>query len=371
MKKIVLPITLVLACVILSGWGWRGHRKISQGAMSGLPTGMYFLHPSWSAFVGNHASDADYRKDNDPDESPRHYIDIDNYPEFIQSGYIHSSYDSAVAAHGYYFVMDQGILPWATLRTFDSLKSCFQRRDWNRSALFAADLGHYVGDGHMPLHLTRNYDGQYSGQSGIHSRYETKMISRYEGQIQYTIDSAWHIPDVTSFVFNYIYGNYAYVDSLLIADSAAYLATGSITSDAYYQSLWEKTGPFTVNLLKNASSALTSLIFTAWLEAGSPMMYPNNIGESERPGQAVFLKPYPNPSAGFVIFPFVVPVPGEAVVLRIFDADGQLEDTITYHPVEDGINKVKWTTEHLVPGVYLCVIQVDGGELTRKFVVQR
>ncbi len=161
MTKKILSRTVVssLLILLLSSWGYQGHQKISGGITVILPLEMAFLVPGWTDIVRLHASDADYRKDTDPDESPRHNIDIDNYPEFIFSGKINQDLDSLIAEFGYSFVIDQGVLPWATLTSYDSLVSCFARHNWEKAGLFAADLGHYVGDGHMPMHLTKNYNG--------------------------------------------------------------------------------------------------------------------------------------------------------------------------------------------------------------------
>ncbi len=126
--------------------------------------------------LGDHASDADYRKSSDPSESPKHYIDIDSYQSFIDSGHIIQDYDSIVSVYGLSKVIDIGILPWAIINTTDSLQAAFEKEDYNKAVLIAADLGHYVGDAHMPLHITKNYNGQYTNQYGVHSRYETDMI---------------------------------------------------------------------------------------------------------------------------------------------------------------------------------------------------
>jgi len=91
---------------------------------------------AWAVTLADHASDADDRKDIDPNEGPRHYIDIDNYPEFIATGKIPQTYDSVVALYGETFVNDQGVLPWATLTAYDSLVNCFLRRDWQKSSPF-------------------------------------------------------------------------------------------------------------------------------------------------------------------------------------------------------------------------------------------
>ena len=194
---------------------------------------------NWSDSLAAHGSDADYRKSSDPTEAPKHYIDIDNYAEFISNGYISQSFDSLVLQHGYSFVMDQGILPWAIMKTFDSLQTAFQNNQFHKAMLLAADLGHYVGDMHMPLHITRNYNGQYTGQTGIHSRFESNMINTYNAQIIYSGDSLIYINDISDFVFDLLYNNYNYVDSVLKADSLAKAFAGNTTSTAYYSKMWE------------------------------------------------------------------------------------------------------------------------------------
>jgi len=369
MKYILYPVLLLLLALVLSGWGSKGHKKISQNFAACLPAEMSFLKPAWTNYVGSHASDADYRKDSDPDEAPRHYIDIDNYPEFVLNGRIPQTYDSILAKYGSYFVIDQGILPWSTMITFDSLKSCFQRRDWNRSAMFAADLGHYVGDGHMPLHITKNYNGQMTGQTGVHSRYESSMISRYETQLVYPADPAHYIEDIGAYVFEYLYYDYKYVDSVLLADSYAKTLAGNTSSDAYYQALWEKTGTFTILLMRNASASLADLIYTAWVQAGSPMMYPNAIEEPENPDQPRLLRIFPNPVSQTVCFPVVVPETDKPVTLKIYDDSGKLTDTVLDSVMTEGYHKITWDVKGLVPGVYLCKLTSGNLSATQRFVV--
>ncbi|MDP1621976.1 MAG: T9SS type A sorting domain-containing protein [Bacteroidales bacterium] len=370
MKKNLLPVLLISLCLMLSSWGSKGHRKISQNFAACLPVELSFLKPVWTNFVANHASDADYRKDQDPNESPRHYIDIDNYPEFVQTGRIPQTYDSVLAKYGYNFVIDQGTLPWTTMITFDSLKSCFQRGDWNKSSLFAADLGHYVGDGHMPLHITNNYNGQMTGQTGVHSRYESTMISRYESLLVYPADQAQYIEDIGGYVFNYLYHNYKYVDSVLLADTyAKTLAGGSTSSDAYYQALWAKSGNFTILMMRNASATLADLVYTAWVQAGSPMMYPNGIDEPENPEQPRLLQVFPNPVSQSVTIPIVISGNNEAVSLMIYDNSGKLKDTVLNRRMTEGYHKIDWDVKNYDPGVYVCKLKSGNLSATQRFVV--
>ena len=368
MKKILLPIFGLSLVLLLAGWGSRGHKRISQNASYAYPSELLYLVPSWTTFVTNHSSDADYRKDQDPNESPRHYIDIDNYPEFLQQGAIHHTYDSVVARHGLPFVIDQGTLPWATLRSFDSLISCFQRGDWDRSALYAADLAHYVGDGHMPLHITRNYDGQYTGQNGIHSRYETTLIKKYEAQLVYTSDTAALIDDPVAYVFGYLYHNYAYTDSILAADTFARNQAGSVSSDLYYSHLWNKSRNFTIDLMNRSSHALASLIYTAWVRAGSVRMYPTLVPESENRNSLLALNVYPNPAGDGTDIRIAFPESLQAGSIDIVDYTGRPVYSEMFR-TNDPAAAIRLESGSLTPGVYMCILRSGNVRLVRKLVV--
>ena len=53
--------------------------------------------------------------------------------------------------------------------------------DWTSAVTWAADLGHYTADSHQPLHCTKNYDGQNTGNDGVHFRFEVMMMDRFFG----------------------------------------------------------------------------------------------------------------------------------------------------------------------------------------------
>jgi hypothetical protein len=371
MKKNLLIILFAAVCLILSGWGYKGHRKINQDAGLNLPEKMSFLDNGWTNTIVLFASEADNRKQTDPFEATRHYIDIDNYAEFVATGRISQSYDSVVLQHGLNWVLLQGILPWATIKTFDSLKACLERGDWIRSALFAADLGHYVGDGHQPLHITKNYDGQYTGNDGIHSRFESKIISRYESLLVYPVDSVQFIGDVRNYIFTYLYQNYKLVDSIMIADSFAQAVAGNFTSDTYYQTLWSKCGNFTIGLFHNSTRSLADLIYTAWVQAGSPVFYPNAIEETAGLNRTRLLQNYPNPVVNSTVVPIEVSRNNTFVSIRIYDALGNLKATLLNENMKEGYNEIKWDASEMPNGIYYCVLNSDDCTATRKVVVMK
>lgn len=129
----------------------------------------------------------------------------------------------------------------------------------------------------MPLHITANYNGQQSAQTGIHRRYEETMIDQYVDGIQFRKSKSRKILNVHACIFNYIYANYSNVATLLQADKQVFETAGNSYNQLYYEMLWKKTDSLTCSLLEDASKTLASLIYTAWIEAGKPTI-PEQLG---------------------------------------------------------------------------------------------
>lgn len=264
-------LILFVLMVFLSSWGEKAHRKINTFSVAALPGKLHQLE-SWASYLGDHGADADKRKRTDKDEFVRHFIDIDNYDDFRKTGRIPENFEDACTKYGREFVQKNGTLPWVTDSTYHVLVQDFKTGNWEHARQTAADLGHYVGDGHMPLHISANYNGELSNQKGIHSRYEEKMINQHLDSLQFKKGRAHRIRDIHSFVFNYLYFNNRYVDRLLQADKKAYEKSGNQYNDSYYENLWLETNTYTVSLLQEASNTITRLIYSAWLEAGKPKL---------------------------------------------------------------------------------------------------
>ena len=267
--KFVTYITMIAAMLLLCSWGEKGHQKINSASAHYLPARLK-RYKGWSEKLSAHGSDADNRKRFYQTEGIKHYIDIDDYQEFNETGKIVEGKQEAIDKYGIDYMKKNGTLPWATDSTYHALVDQYRTRQWNKVILTAADLGHYVGDGYMPLHLTINYDGKNTGQTGIHSRYESKMINKYVDSISVKRSRLHKIKDTNRFIFTYIYDNYQYKDSLLNADKFAFEAAGHAYNDLYYQILWNKTKGFTAKMIGNASKSVEELIRAAWIEAGRP-----------------------------------------------------------------------------------------------------
>jgi hypothetical protein len=266
---------IILLFVFLSStvfpWGSTGHRIINQKAPKHLPASLATLKAD-SSFYSSHASDADGRKNYSDTsffaEAQRHYIDIDEYPNFQQ---LPHSLDSVIALYGRTTVRSIGTLPWVTVLVFDSLTAQFSRNDMTSAKQTMADLGHYVGDAHQPLHCTQNYNGQLTNNDGIHSRYETSMINSNQSSLVILLDSARYIASPLDYIFEYIYHSNSYTDSLMAADNYAKSVSGwdgnNSPPTAYYTALWARTQTYTKDQFQRATVALSSLWYTAWVNA--------------------------------------------------------------------------------------------------------
>jgi len=360
-KSKLLIAAITICSTLFIGWGNVGHRIINKQTILSVTPAMSFWG-NWSDSIAAHGSDADNRKNIDPSEAPKHYIDIDNYPEFVANGYITSNFDSLVFLHGNTFVMDQGILPWAIMKTFDSLQTAFQNNQFNKAMLLAADLGHYIGDMHMPLHITKNYNGQLTGQTGVHSRFESNMINTYNGQIIYSGDSLIYIDNISEFIFNSLYQNYIYVDSVLKCDSLAKAFAGSTSSALYYSKLWELSKGFTTELFKSASYKLTCLIYTAWLNAGSPVNVEDEL-TFQRPIAFHLLQNYPNPFNPSTKISWQSLV-GSYQTLKVYDVLGNEIVTLVDDFKPAGSYEINFNAGGLSSGIYFYRIAIHSDKLT-------
>jgi len=170
----------------LSSWGFLVHRTIHQLAVYELPKSMRpFFYKSMNYLVEN-AGRPDQRRNQDSAEAPRHFIDLEMYGDSA-AWKMPFKWDDAVRIYTKDSLLKYGYVPYHIITMKNRLTDAF--RSGNRdSILFQAnDLAHYIGDAHVPLHTSVNYDGQLTNQKGLHSLWES-MIPEIEIQ-QYNLHS--------------------------------------------------------------------------------------------------------------------------------------------------------------------------------------
>lgn len=251
-------------------WGARTHEIINRRAVDRMPEP---ARSAWSALavpLGSHASDADYRKGSDPDERTRHFIDIDYFEPHPFRG-VPRTLEGMRKKYGAEDAVKWGVAPWAVDECYRMLVLSLERGDWASAGAWAADLGHYVADTHQPLHVCVNYDGQKTGNDGVHLRFEVHMMDRHYDEA--SIVPAGELADpgsrITDFALGWIADAYQGVSVILAGDDEA-RAVDPDYGPRYLERLWGATSNVAETQVSLAVRDLAALYAAAWKEAGSP-----------------------------------------------------------------------------------------------------
>jgi hypothetical protein len=137
--------------------------------------------------------------------------------------------------------------------------------------LFSAVMAHYVEDSYQPFHACANYDGQLTGQNGIHSRFESELFERNAARLHVAAAPLMTVPNVREFMFATLTDSFKEVDGILAADKEA-VQGRTAYDDGYFDQMWEKTGPVLEKRVDGAITAVASLITQAWIDAGKPAL---------------------------------------------------------------------------------------------------
>jgi hypothetical protein len=360
--------TSLLAPTTVLAWGSVGHHYIAQNYSQHLPPVIDGLR-AYDSVVDAHVTDADTRKSSTPGESYRHYIDIDWYPEFL-AGTLSRDRATLEAEYGASTVLNNGIVPWAVPEVVATLTQQFQAQQWSAAARTIAGLCHYVGDANQPFHCAKNYDGQLTGNNGIHARYETTMISTYVGQLHTSPMPVTYYPSPQDAMFNLIGISYTGVAPILAADNTAKAASGGTFNATYYASLWNSTKALTQARLDTASVMTASFVYTAWVNAGQPAVPGSTTGvpPGGTPHVGIALAAGPSPFRDAVTVRYSTDAPssvdvydvrGSRVAHLAGDATGA--GVVTWRPGASGVE----------PGLYFVRLVSAAGTMTRRVALIR
>jgi hypothetical protein len=259
-------------------WGFAGHRLIMQRAIALLPPELkpFFEHYRDEMVV--RVVDPDLWRSVGWDEDPNHFVDFGAkeygaypFPELPRD------LDRAIEKFGIATLKRNGMLPWRATELFGNLRRTFEsfKRGSaygpNDAVLFSAALSHYFQDAHQPFHATINYDGQQTGNNGIHARFERDLIERYESKLTLAPTAPKPILEARDAAFDTLLASYQLVDRILKADSEA-VAGKDTYDDDYYEKFFLRVRPVLEQRLADSITATAAVISGAWERAGRPAL---------------------------------------------------------------------------------------------------
>jgi hypothetical protein len=276
-----LVVAAAFAAILFSpgaafAWGFVGHRLIMRRAIELLPPDLKPFFEKFKEEIVVRAADPDTWRSVGWDDDPNHFLDfgVTDYGVYPFQA-LPREYGAALEKFGESTLKRNGLLPWREAEEFGNLRRAFE--EFKREApyttsnviLFSAVAAHYIQDAHQPFHATDNYDGQQTGNGGIHSRFERDLIERYESRLRLTPAPAKSIGSVRDAVFEVLLGSYLLVDPVLKADKDA-LGSSDTYDDAYFEKFFTKVEPILEQQLSAAITATASIIVSAWDQAGRP-----------------------------------------------------------------------------------------------------
>ncbi len=194
--KSLLALLLVFSFTSTSlAWGKRGHSLVAM-------TAAYLVAQDQSAdFLKAHSFDMGYYA-NVPDlvwklpatyseESYNHFMDLEAFERGLKGTKIENPYALSRIEFNKAFpeIQNKEGRSWWRIREFQETLGQITTKlkqtdlsvdehqklqaDW---LITAGTMGHYVGDLAQPLHCTENYDGQLTGQKGVHAFFEDDVV---------------------------------------------------------------------------------------------------------------------------------------------------------------------------------------------------
>jgi hypothetical protein len=275
-------VTAVLVAVLLpapaSAWGSDAHRYIMGRAIDLLPPELKPFFEHYRAEIVVRSIDPDTWRSIGWEDDPNHFIDfgmkeLGAYP-FAD---LPREYGAALAKFGHAMLDRIGRLPWREDEEYGNLRRAFEgfAREFPYSpgdvVLFSAVASHYIQDANQPFHGSVNYDGQLTGNHGIHSRFERDLFERFASRL--TVNPARPTPilNVRDAAFDILLESYQLVDPILKADSDA-IAGKELYDDAYFEAFFVKVRPVLERRLADSITATAGIIIGAWQQAGKPVL---------------------------------------------------------------------------------------------------
>ena len=181
-----------------------------------------------------------------------------------------------------------GVLPYHLVEMQRRLTYAFRQNDQRRILQLSAEIGHYIGDACVPLHTTENYNGQLTGQRGIHAFWESRLPELFAAaEYDVLVGRARYINDPTAHYRDIVATSHSHVDSVLLIEADLRKKVPEDQQECYEQRLGavvrvpctafarmysDRLDGMVESRFREAILAVGSAWYTAWVDAGEPSL---------------------------------------------------------------------------------------------------
>jgi len=181
---------------------------------------------------------------------------------------------------------EYGVLPYNLLRVQNNLTDAF--RSGNEAAILrlSAEIGHYIGDAHVPLHTTENYNGELTNQRGIHAFWESRIPELFaDKEFDALVGRAEYIAEPAEWYWDIVLTSHQLVDSVLRVEKQLSREfpldrqycfeerlgrTVRVECTEYARAFQERMRGMVEERWRASIRSIGSAWYTAWVNAGQP-----------------------------------------------------------------------------------------------------
>ncbi|MBM3428724.1 MAG: S1/P1 Nuclease [Bacteroidetes bacterium] len=294
-RYFILFVSCIAFAILSSGhqchshdWGFFGHKKLNELAVFTLPAPLFSFYKKNLSYLIEHSVDPDKRRYSIKGEAECHYIDLDHYyPHTKAPSIMPLTWSQAICQFEIDSLHAHGIVPWQVQKKLAQLTEAFVSKDKKSILQMSAELGHYIGDAHVPLHTTSNYNGQLTNQKGLHGFWESRLPELFYEDYTLPFHQAQRIDRPDQVIWVRIWESHLALDSVfqfeiqaksMLADQfwydfqirgedAAYQYSEKL-SQHYHQLLQGQVE----RRMKRAIACIGDFWYTAWVNAGQPSL---------------------------------------------------------------------------------------------------
>lgn len=268
-------------------WGFYAHKRINQLAVFSLPVEMIGFYKENIVFLTENAVNPDKRRYAVKGEAEKHYLDADVYGDSAVYQ-LPRYWSEAKAQFGEDSLRKYGIAPWNIQFVKNQLTEAFKRKDPAGILRLSADLGHYIGDINVPLHTTENYNGQLTGQDGIHGFWESRIPELLAADFDLFVGKANYINNTQLAAWGAIIQAHQALDSVLVFERKlsnhfkedkkySFEERGAVNtkvySSAYTEAYNDMLAGQVERQMKRSIKMVADFWYTAWVDAGQPDLH--------------------------------------------------------------------------------------------------
>lgn len=283
--------TLLLALVLcLSStqsaisWGFFAHKRINRLAVFALPPEMMPFFKTHIVYLTENAVNPDKRRYAVEGEAERHYIDLDIYGDSAWYKVPHC-WEDAVKKYTEDTLKAYGIVPWHIVMMKHRLTAAMKKLEGKRILALAADIGHYIGDANVPLHTTQNYNGQKTGQYGIHGFWESRLPELFSDNYDFFVGLAEYEPDIQKRAWDAVWHANIALDSVFGYEKElsaqftedkkySFEQRGNVTTRVYSyefsKAYHDKLAGQIERRMRATVKMVADIWYTCWVDAGKP-----------------------------------------------------------------------------------------------------